>query len=71
VAAAFLGTVLDARYPGLLRTRYDIEAASMDGHDVIAAIARKRGYLRKGGAPDSEKAARALLKDLARCARAQ
>ena len=30
---------------------------------VISAIARKRGYLRKGGKPDLEKAGRALMQD--------
>jgi len=35
----------------------------LDGHAVISAIARKRGYLRKGGQPDLEKAGRALMQD--------
>ncbi|MDD5180121.1 MAG: ribosome biogenesis GTPase YlqF [Gallionellaceae bacterium] len=35
----------------------------MDGADVIAAIAKRRGYLLKGGAPDLEKAALMLLQD--------
>lgn len=35
----------------------------MDGADVIAAIAQKRGYRLKGGAPDLEKAALMLLQD--------
>jgi ribosome biogenesis GTPase A len=30
---------------------------------VISAIARKRGYLLKGGKPDHEKAGRALMQD--------
>lgn len=61
--ATFLGDLLGARYPGLLRTRYDLEAETFDGYDVIAAIARRRGYLRRGGAPDLEKAGRALIQD--------
>jgi ribosome biogenesis GTPase A len=55
----FLAEVLLERYPGLLRTRYDLETHRMDGHRLISAIAGKRGYLRKGGKPDYEKAARA------------
>src|SRR5436190_21377456 len=60
---AFLGDLLGARYPGLLRTRYDLDAEQFDGHAVISAIARKRGYLRTGGKPDLEKAGRALMQD--------
>jgi ribosome biogenesis GTPase A len=61
--ATFLGDLLAARYPGLLRTRYDLAAETFDGHAVISAIAQKRGYLRKGGKPDLEKAGRALIQD--------
>jgi ribosome biogenesis GTPase A len=61
--ATFLGDLLAARYPGLLRTRYGLEAETFDGYAVISAIAKKRGYLRKGGAPDLEKAGRALIQD--------
>ena len=61
--ATFLGDLLASRYPGLLRTRYDLDAEKMDGFSVITAIARKRGYLRKGGTPDLEKAGRALIQD--------
>jgi ribosome biogenesis GTPase A len=61
--AAFLGDLLGARYPGLLRTRYDLSAEHLDGHATITGIARKRGYLRKGGLPDLEKAGRALIQD--------
>ena len=61
--ATFLGDLLATRYPGLLRTRYDLEAEKLDGYGVISAIARKRGYLLKGGKPDYEKAGRALMQD--------
>ncbi len=61
--ATYLGDLLAARYPGLLRTRYGLEAEKFDGHGVISAIARSRGYLRKGGLPDLEKAGRALMQD--------
>src|SRR5688572_19539583 len=61
--ATFLADVLLARYPALLRTRYDLEPQGMHGHNLISAIAARRGYLRKGGSPASNKAARALLQD--------
>ena len=62
-AATFLAGLLLERYPGLLRTRYGFETEGVDGHRLIAAIAAKRGYLRAGGQPHHEKAARALLQD--------
>ncbi|HEX6318337.1 MAG TPA: ribosome biogenesis GTPase YlqF [Burkholderiales bacterium] len=61
--ATFLADLLLERYPGLLRTRYGFETEGMDGYRLIATIAARRGYLRAGGKPHYEKAARALLKD--------
>ena len=63
VVGTFLAQVLLERYPGLVRTRYGVEPAGMDGHRLISTIAKNRGYLRKGGEPHFEKAARALLQD--------
>lgn len=61
--AEFLAATLISRYPGLLAARYDIAEERLDGADVIAAIAKKRGCLLKGrgGEPDLEKAATILL----------
>jgi ribosome biogenesis GTPase A len=61
--ATFLADVLLERYPGLLRSRYDVETKGMDGYRLISAIAGERGYLRKGGKPYYEKAALALMQD--------
>ncbi len=61
--ATFLGNVLVARYPALVAARYGFAMAGKDGVGVIAAVARKRGYLLKGGKPDLEKAALTLLQD--------
>ena len=61
--ATFLADILLARYPALLTGRYGFTVAGMDGADVIAAIAKRRGYLVKGGAPDLEKTALMLLQD--------
>jgi ribosome biogenesis GTPase A len=59
----FLADILLQRYPGLVRTRYEVEPGGMDGYRLISEIAARRGYLRKGGKPDYEKAARALMQD--------
>src|SRR3990170_1333571 len=61
--ATVLAGVLLARYPGLVRLRYDVEPQGMDGYSLVAAIAAKRGSLRRGGTPYLDKAARALLQD--------
>ena len=61
--AAYLGGLLLERYPGLLRSRYGVDTEGMDGHRLISTIAARRGYLRPGGKPHYEKAARALLQD--------
>ncbi len=61
--AEFLAELLLVRYPGLLAARYDVAEQGLDGVDVIAAIAKKRGCLLKGrgGEADLEKAAMILL----------
>ena len=61
--ATFLADLLLERYPALLKSRYGFAIDKMDGADVIAAIAKKRGYRIKGGDPDLEKTALMLLQD--------
>lgn len=61
--AEFLGALLLARYPALLAARYGLDPASLDGRGVIEAVAARRGYRLRGGAPDFGKAAEALLHD--------
>ena len=61
--AAFLAEILLARYPTLLTERYGCVAEGMDGIDVVEAVAKRRALRLKGGAPDLEKAALALLTD--------
>ncbi|MDE2309347.1 MAG: ribosome biogenesis GTPase YlqF [Betaproteobacteria bacterium] len=61
--ATFLADLLLARYPALLAKRYGFAVEEMDGADIIAAIAKRRGYLLKGNEPDLEKAAFMLLQD--------
>ena len=61
--AAFLGDILIARYPKLLTQRYGFPLAGLDGPGLIAAVAKRRGCLVKGGGLDLEKAAIILLAD--------
>jgi ribosome biogenesis GTPase A len=61
--ATFLADLLLERYPALLADRYDFSTANLNGENIIAAIAQKRGYVLKGGVTDLEKAALALLQD--------
>jgi len=61
--AMFLADVLLRRYPQLLEQRYGFKTGNMDGVDVVEAVARKRGFLLKGGIADIEKAAMTLLVD--------
>jgi ribosome biogenesis GTPase A len=61
--AEFLAGILLQRYPGLVATRYGIKPESLDGAGLVEAIARKRGYLLKGGRVDYEKAGNALVHD--------
>ncbi len=61
--ATFLADLLLARYPALLTARYGFAVERMDGADIIADIAKHRGYLLKGGESDLEKAALMLLQD--------
>jgi ribosome biogenesis GTPase A len=61
--AVFLAEILLARYPGPLDKRYALEGKALDGPGLIEAIARKRGYLLKGGRVDYQKAGNALVHD--------
>lgn len=61
--ATWLADLLLQRYPALLAERYKFPIEGLDGSGVIDAIARKRGYRLKAGAPDFEKAALTLLVD--------
>jgi ribosome biogenesis GTPase A len=61
--ATFLAGVLLARYPGLVEKRYAFKCDDLDGPGLVEAIARKRGYLLKGGRVDYEKAGNALVHD--------
>ncbi|MDP1933597.1 MAG: GTPase, partial [Nitrosomonas sp.] len=61
--ASFLGDILLAGYPSLLVNRYGFSVEGLDGAGIVEAVAKRRGYLLKGGGPDLEKAALMLLQD--------
>ena len=61
--AGFLGDILLANYPDLLVKRYGFPIDGLDGAGIIEAVAKRRGYLLKGGIPNLEKAALMLLQD--------
>lgn len=60
--ATFLATILLLRYPHQLEARYGFSTKELDAHDVVEAVGRRRGCLRRG-AIDLEKAAQVLLQD--------
>lgn len=61
--AYFLGDVLLARYPHLLKARYNVDCNGMDGIALVQGVAERRAFRLKGGAWDIEKAAHTLLQD--------
>ena len=61
--ATFLATILLARYPALISARYGCAVEGLDAVSLIEAVAKRRGFLVKGGTPDLEKASLALLTD--------
>jgi ribosome biogenesis GTPase A len=61
--AADLGRLLLQQYAELILKRFPLAAPSGNGYDLLTCIARSRGMLIKAGAPDLERAARALLNE--------
>lgn len=61
--AYFLGDLLMARYPALIKQRYKSTEEGMDGVALIEAIAKQRGFRSRGQELDLEKAAMTLLQD--------
>jgi len=67
--AAQLGALLLARYPQRVAERYKLDKlppdaiAALDGEGLVEAVARRRGFVVKGGGIDLEKAALTLLQD--------
>lgn len=61
--ALFLADILLERYPHLLTQRYKVDVSQMDAVNLLQAVAKRRGYLLKGGHFDMEKTAMAFLVD--------
>jgi ribosome biogenesis GTPase A len=53
---------LKARYRDNIKERYGVEPGiNAPGHEILEAIAKKRGFILPGGVADNERAARILL----------
>lgn len=61
--ATFLADLLLLRYPHVLTARYGLDTGALDGVDVLAGIAARRGFRLKGADWNLEKAAHTLLID--------
>lgn len=55
--------LLKAQYPGRIRDRYET-AEEAEAYPLLESIAQRLGCLKKGGALDTERAARLLIDDL-------
>lgn len=55
--------VLSELYPNCLELRYKVEVSDKLSSEVFDEIARKRGFLMRGGEIDSERTAKAILDD--------
>ncbi|HPT77830.1 MAG TPA: ribosome biogenesis GTPase YlqF [Candidatus Atribacteria bacterium] len=62
VAAHFLED-MTCLYPRHLSERYKLEDLNQDGHKLLEAIAAKRGMLKPGMVPDTERCARVILNE--------
>jgi ribosome biogenesis GTPase A len=62
--AARLLEVLRTGYPARLAERYRLDSPSLPPWELLEAVARRRGMLLPGGAPDTHRAATMLLDEL-------
>lgn len=56
-------TQLKEQYPQLLKERYKLDSIDMDATQLHEAIARKRGFVVRGGETDWERCSKAILDD--------
>lgn len=61
--AVFLGAYLLGHYPGSLSRRYGVTSSVTDGQSLLTWIAARQFLVKKGGTPDTQKAAAVLLND--------
>lgn len=59
----YLLTWLQEHQPSILGDKFKVKDPAMTPEDIMASIARYRGYLVKGGGPDLEKTCKLLLQD--------
>jgi len=64
--ALYLLRTLQAKTPQIFYTRYKVENVQLEAEEILAEIARNRGYLNKGGTPDVDKTCHLLLQDYRR-----
>ncbi len=62
--AYFAARFLIERHPAALGEHYKLAEVPSEEHELFEAIGRRRGFLRKGGVVDAERASNALLRDL-------
>jgi ribosome biogenesis GTPase A len=62
--ALFAARFLAERYPGALASRYKLDTVPQAGPEILDALGRKRGFLKRGGVVDTERAAEILLREL-------
>lgn len=62
--ARFAAVFLAERYPAALAARYRLESIPGSGPAILEALGRGRGFLRRGGVVDQERAAETLLREL-------
>jgi ribosome biogenesis GTPase A len=55
---------LKENYPNNLKERYNLEDLSIDSHELLSVIAKKRGCILKGGIPDLERVDRLIMNEL-------
>ncbi|MBO8126730.1 MAG: ribosome biogenesis GTPase YlqF [Firmicutes bacterium] len=69
-AALHLLRIVEGKRPGSLKERYGVDYPASNEfpilYDYLGELARKRGYLRSGGAGDTEKMAQTLLREFQR-----
>jgi len=62
--ALFAALFLAQRYPDALAERYKLDTLPSKGPEILEALGRKRGFLKRGGIVDAERAAATLLREL-------
>lgn len=64
--ALYLTKTLKEKAPQVIFTKYKVEDINLNELEILEEIARKRGYLNKGGIPDIDKTCHLLIQDYRR-----